>query len=442
MTRHLTDIEIESYRRRAIVGEALVAANDHLAECDECYQRFRPASDLGRVCTSLVSALAVSEAEFSGHLTTEDICSYVDRVQSIDGAERCRTHIALCPECREDIDYLTGLPFRAAAPAAGPGSLSTTSERRGRAFAGAAGALLARPAYRFAALATLLLVVAGVAVSLAALGLRTENRQLKAQLDELRAENATLNEKASEAEQLRSKLAQDRDGGASDAATGVIVSLRDSGRLVQLKKDSTLTGFESAPADYQQMAKDALATQKLKTARMTIVDIGREGPLMGEQPKPNGFTTVSPAGEAIESARPTFSWTDLPGAASYTVFVRDLKSGAEVRSDATQATRWTPSADLIRGHTYAWMVEASLDGHLVRAPATNEPLAQFKVIGSDEAEEIRMARSELPGSHLLMGLIYARAGLRSEAQRELKALVEANPDSETARKLYQSVRAR
>ncbi|MGH9882254.1 MAG: tetratricopeptide repeat protein [Pyrinomonadaceae bacterium] len=39
------------------------------------------------------------------------------------------------------------------------------------------------------------------------------------------------------------------------------------------------------------------------------------------------------------------------------------------------------------------------------------------------------------------GTLYARAGLLDDAERELRALLAANPKSPTARKLLQSVRA-
>jgi hypothetical protein len=45
-------------------------------------------------------------------------------------------------------------------------------------------------------------------------------------------------------------------------------------------------------------------------------------------------------------------------------------------------------------------------------------------------------------SHLVRGTMYARAGLLDEAEKELRALLAANPNSKIARELLQSVRAK
>jgi hypothetical protein len=54
---------------------------------------------------------------------------------------------------------------------------------------------------------------------------------------------------------------------------------------------------------------------------------------------------------------------------------------------------------------------------------------------------LNQARREHPDAHLLLGLLYARAGLADEAEREMKTLARLNPDSEIVRKLMQSIRA-
>jgi len=44
-------------------------------------------------------------------------------------------------------------------------------------------------------------------------------------------------------------------------------------------------------------------------------------------------------------------------------------------------------------------------------------------------------------SHLVRGILFAKAGLLNEAEHEIRALVAANPDSQRARQLLQSIRA-
>jgi len=42
---------------------------------------------------------------------------------------------------------------------------------------------------------------------------------------------------------------------------------------------------------------------------------------------------------------------------------------------------------------------------------------------------------------LILGIVYANAGLLDEAQRELQTLLNSNPNSEIARKLLAKVKA-
>jgi hypothetical protein len=52
------------------------------------------------------------------------------------------------------------------------------------------------------------------------------------------------------------------------------------------------------------------------------------------------------------------------------------------------------------------------------------------------------AKNASAGSHLTIGLLYAQAGLLDDAERELQALLRANPQSTLAQKLLRSVRAK
>ena len=56
--------------------------------------------------------------------------------------------------------------------------------------------------------------------------------------------------------------------------------------------------------------------------------------------------------------------------------------------------------------------------------------------------EVDAAQRAAGDSRLALGVIYARAGLLDEAEREFRALLEENPASATAQKLLRDVRAR
>jgi hypothetical protein len=88
------------------------------------------------------------------------------------------------------------------------------------------------------------------------------------------------------------------------------------------------------------------------------------------------------------------------------------------------------------------MVEAIVEGRGIRAPAAGKPFATFKILDAQQAQEISLVRKIWGSSHLVMGVIYATAGLRSEAEKEFGELVADNPESSTARSLLASVEAK
>jgi len=62
-------------------------------------------------------------------------------------------------------------------------------------------------------------------------------------------------------------------------------------------------------------------------------------------------------------------------------------------------------------------------------PAPPAPQAMFRVLDEPSAREIAEARIRFPNDHLLLGILYARAGVQQSAAEEL----EAAQTSESAR---------
>jgi hypothetical protein len=120
--------------------------------------------------------------------------------------------------------------------------------------------------------------------------------------------------------------------------------------------------------------------------------------------------------------------------------IRDTETGDEAESSQTTRTNWTPGKPLARGHVFNWMVEAVKDGRRVRAPSLDKPYASFRVIDDHQVAELREAKQKWPGSHVLMGVLYARAGVREGAAKEFEALLAENPDSALAKKLLSGVK--
>ncbi|HKE59277.1 MAG TPA: hypothetical protein VKB46_21360, partial [Pyrinomonadaceae bacterium] len=136
--------------------------------------------------------------------------------------------------------------------------------------------------------------------------------------------------------------------------------------------------------------------------------------------------------------RPTFRWSTLEGASEYVVEIYDSNFKLVAASPQHTGNSWT-SPSLPRGRVYAWQVKAIKEGQEITAPRPPAPQAKFRVLDQAKTDEIERARRAYPSSHLVMGLLYADAGLLKESEQELRLLQKANPDSEIARSLLRQV---
>jgi hypothetical protein len=97
---------------------------------------------------------------------------------------------------------------------------------------------------------------------------------------------------------------------------------------------------------------------------------------------------------------------------------------------------------LQNGKVYSWEVTAALkDNQEITSPVAPAPRAQFKIVEVERLNEIEAVRKQKPLSHLALGVLYARAGLLTEAGREFRALLNDNPQSNLAKKLLRTVQS-
>jgi hypothetical protein len=82
------------------------------------------------------------------------------------------------------------------------------------------------------------------------------------------------------------------------------------------------------------------------------------------------------------------------------------------------------------------------DGTEIKSPVQPAPEARFKVLERMKEDELKRAESSYANSHLVLGTLYAQAGLLNDAEREFRALLAANHKSTVAQKLLRDVRAR
>lgn len=143
---------------------------------------------------------------------------------------------------------------------------------------------------------------------------------------------------------------------------------------------------------------------------------------------------LEPAGRIVETTRPTFTWSPAADARYVVAVSRDAELVAE--SPELRQTRWQPRRDLQPGAMYQWQVEIRRPSGTAILPAPPAPPAFFRVLDAASRQDLADARRQHGDDPLLLGILYARTGLRTEAEREL-----AKVDTPEGRRLLQSVRA-
>jgi len=94
---------------------------------------------------------------------------------------------------------------------------------------------------------------------------------------------------------------------------------------------------------------------------------------------------------------------------------------------------------LPRGEIYTWQLTVETKNGTIREPVPPEPEARFKVLAQIEAAPLEKAQREHSDSHLSLGILYTQAGALDDAERELTALLAANPNSQIAKDLLASI---
>jgi hypothetical protein len=160
------------------------------------------------------------------------------------------------------------------------------------------------------------------------------------------------------------------------------------------------------------------------------------GPLDGT----TGFALLGPFGEATSDTRPEFRWQPLAEAIGYTVVIVDTGLHPVEHSPALRATVWRPHRPLPRGRTYLWQVTATLHGGskvVASSPAPSDTL--LPVISLKLADEIAHFQQSHEEAHLVLGVLYAQAGILTEGANELNKVPPGDPSFNVARRLLQSL---
>jgi len=168
--------------------------------------------------------------------------------------------------------------------------------------------------------------------------------------------------------------------------------------------------------DWNVLVRDSLRTGRVQWPEPDLASVrGRSEEVRGPV---SAAPQLEPAGVIIESTHPRFSWPAVAGARYRVAIYAGDRTVAE--SPRLQANEWT-SPELQRGVTYTWDVRVyPPNGGESIVPAPPAPAARFRTVAAAQESDLESARARFPNDHLLLGLLYARAGIRDRAVAELR----------------------
>ncbi len=421
---HLTQKQVEDYSRNNLPATELLAVSDHLDECGLCQRRIEAGLNGDGAFFALHDEALGEDSLASAHLTVDQTAEYVDKNLSGETLQLVVDHLSSCEQCAPAVEDLRAFRNEIAPsldrefrPVETP--VSTGSSWRERFVS------LFRispvPAFGGAALAVILLLFIGWIV-------------WRMPREERREEVVVVPSPSLQPTPAPVPSVQPEP-------VPVVAQLNDGAGVVGLDQEGKLSGADDLPAGYQDLLKKALSGQRIEKSSQLQGLTRPPSALMGSNDPAREFSVIEPGGNVLMNDRPTFRWSKMEGATGYVVEVYDEQFKLVSSSPQVADFSWTAPQALPRGHVYSWQIKAIKDGQEITSPRPPAPQAKFRVLDQAKANELTRAKRAYGSSHLMLGMLYAEAGLLKEAEAELRLLRRANPDSEVARNLLRQIQA-
>ena len=372
------------------------------------------------------------------HLTPEDLEAYANGRLASARLDYCRTHLDSCDACRAELEdlriYKSEMSgFQHSEP--NRRELGRKKRRRG----------LTLP--QAVSIATIV-VVAGAAVAWWERGSLWGNKHSAAvsvvgQAPVASAGSGTPTAfAASTASGASRPSAGSGASGASVAptATPKLAAPPSPVAAVQTRDTRVADELTALPDDVRSAVSEAIQHGKLQLPTNATRLPGRAPPISGAAAANTGFALLGPFGEAISETRPEFSWQPLPGATRYSVVIVDEGLHPVQRSPSLRKTVWRPRRPLRRGRTYLWQVTATLRGGskvVASEPSPSETL--LRIVPLELADEIAHFRRGHEEAHLVLGALYAQAGMLTDSADELRKVPPGDSSYYTAQTLLKSL---
>ena len=221
-------------------------------------------------------------------------------------------------------------------------------------------------------------------------------------------------------------LWHNRPGPASSAGTQVVAETAEMANL---------------PVDARVAVARAIERHEVDFPTELTQLRGQAQTLMGASDDGAGFAVLAPVGEVVQEDRPLFRWQPVPGATRYSIAIFDAALNAVQHSPMLQATQWQPPQPLQRGLFYEWQVTATLkDGTKVISPKPPSAEARIQILKQATADDLERYRRAHADSHLVLGILYAQAGMLTASETELAQIPSNDRRHDTAQMLLEKIR--
>jgi len=414
----------------ALTEDEAAAAAVHMADCQDCHQRF--VAELNHQRGSIPFSFTL-DPEFwfrDDHVDFDLLVALADETVDQDTQEIIGIHLKTCETCREDVRSF--LAFRKTSAGEMNVSYARPDYESIQNLAPAAPWWrgLTRQSYAIAAV-----VLLAIAVLIGVIALNKRSGPLE----------ASNKDQANTGAERNPDVSPSRSPDTVSTPTGVdysaqVAKLNDAGGEVTIDKSGRVTGLDNVSETSRQYIARAALSEQVPPADVLRRLSGQQSGLRGDGNNGKAFKLLYPSRRVVTEDKPTFKWESLSGVTNYHVYVLDANGDQVAQSEELPPTQtqWRPPSPLRRGQILSWVVTALIDGKEIVSPSASTPEMKFAILSANDLNELNQLKKS--NSHLALGVFYSRAGLVSEAEREFQKLIQLNPQSALPRKLLQSVR--
>ena len=430
MTHHLSKSQVERFSVSALTEGEAAAAAVHMADCQDCHERF--VAELNHQRGDIPFSFTL-DPEFwfrDDHVDYDLLVGLADETLDQDTQEIINIHLKTCEMCREDVRSF--LAFRKASAGEMNVSYARPDYASTQNLVPAAPwwrGLLTRPSY---AIAAVVLLVLALLAGMIALNRRTGPLEAN--------NNGQINTGTERNPHASPSQSSEMVSTPPNNDSAQIAKLNDSGGEVTIDKNGRVTGLDNVPENSRQYIARAALSEQIQPGDVLRRLSGEQSGLRGDDNGGKAFRLLYPLRRVVTEDRPTFRWESLSGATNYRVYVLDFNSDQVAQSGelSPSQTQWKAPTPLRRGQIFSWVVTAQVDGKEIVSPSASAPEVKFAILSSNDLNELNQLKKS--DSHFALGIFYARVGLVTDAEREFQKLIQLNPQSALPRKLLQSVR--